>query len=182
MNTKQQINLKFLIKLGKTPTQILEILQKMYGGNTMSFTCVFEWYKRLKEACKEMRDDFRNWRPSISKTENKIEWVRQMMCGYHELTVEMIASRLDMKKDSVWTIITEDLGMWKVSTKMVPRQLNNGEKEDHMQVCQDIIKHLQTEPDLLHKDHQEVCNNGAEKHLRRILPAVHTSVQRRMGK
>ena len=35
----------------------------------------------------------------------------------------MIASQLDMKKDSVWKIITEDLGMWKVCAKMVPRLL-----------------------------------------------------------
>ena len=41
--------------------------------------------------------------------------------------------------------------MRKVGAKMVPRLLNDDQKECHMQVCQDIIKHLQTEPDLLHR-------------------------------
>ena len=63
----------------------------------------------------------------------------------------MIASQLNMKKDSVWKIITEDLGMWKVCAKMVPRLLNDHQKEHHMQICQDIIERLQTEPDLLRR-------------------------------
>ena len=40
--------------------------------------------------------------------------------------------------------------MRKVCPKMVPRLLND-QKEHHMQVCQDIIRHLQTEPDLLRR-------------------------------
>ena len=55
---------------------------------------------------------------------------------------------MDLKKDTVWKIITEDLGMWKVCTKMVPRLLNDDQKEHRVQVCQDIIERLQTEPDL----------------------------------
>ena len=52
----------------------------------------------------------------------------------------MIASQLDLKKDSVWKIITENLGMRKVCAKMVPRLLNDDQKERRMQVCQDIIE------------------------------------------
>ena len=52
----------------------------------------------------------------------------------------MIASQMDLKKDSVWKIITEDLGMWKVCTKMVPRLLNDDQKERRMQVYQDITE------------------------------------------
>ena len=41
--------------------------------------------------------------------------------------------------------------MRKVSTKMVPRLLNDDQKERPLQVCQDIMGHLQTEPDLLRR-------------------------------
>lgn len=149
MNTKQRINLKFLVQLGKTPSQALEILQQVYGANTMSRTRVFEWHKRFKEGREEVEDDSRSGRPSTSRTEVNIERVRQVMRGDRQLTVRMIASKLDMKKDSVWKIITEDLGMRKVCAKMVPRLLNDDQKECRMQVCQDIIERLQTEPDLL---------------------------------
>ena len=41
--------------------------------------------------------------------------------------------------------------MRKVCTKLVPRLLNYDQKERRMQVCQDIMERLQTEPDLLHR-------------------------------
>ena len=46
-------------------------------------------------------------------------------------------------------IITEDLGMRKICAKMVPRLLNEGQKERRVQVWQDILELLETEPNLL---------------------------------
>ena len=41
--------------------------------------------------------------------------------------------------------------MRKVCAKLVPRLLNDVQKERRLQVCQDIIERLQTEPDLLRR-------------------------------
>ena len=127
------------------------MLKQVYGDNAISQTHVFEWHKRFREGHKEMRDDSRSGRPSATRTEVHLEWVKQIVHGNHWLTVQMIPNQLDMKKDSVWKIITKDLGMGKVCTKMVPRVLNDNQKERHMQMCQDIIEHLQNEPDLLRR-------------------------------
>ena len=43
----------------------------------------------------------------------------------------------------------EDLGMRKIRAKMIPRLLNEGQKERRVQVCQDIFEQLETEPNLL---------------------------------
>ena len=61
----------------------------------------------------------------------------------------MIADELSMNSERVWRIITEDLGMRKVCAKMVPRLLNDGQKKNRVQVCQDILKQLEITPDLL---------------------------------
>ena len=63
----------------------------------------------------------------------------------------MITSQLHIKKEIVWKIITEDLYMLKICAKMVQKLLNDNQKENLMQVCQDIVGRLQTEPDLLHR-------------------------------
>ena len=63
----------------------------------------------------------------------------------------MIADELKINCDSIWKIITEDLGMWKIYAKMVPKLLDNDQKEWCMEVYQDILEHLQTEPDLLQR-------------------------------
>ena len=61
----------------------------------------------------------------------------------------MIANELGMNSERVWKIIKEDLGVRKICAKMVPRLLNEGQKERLVQVCQDILEQLETEPNLL---------------------------------
>ena len=61
----------------------------------------------------------------------------------------MIADELGMISERVWRIITEDLEMRKICAKMVPRLLNEGQKERRVQVCQDILEQHETEPNLL---------------------------------
>ena len=117
----------------------------------MSRTRVFEWHKRFKEGREDVEDDSMSGRPSSSRIEVNVERVKQIVRGDHRLNVRMIASQLDMKKDNVWKITTEDLGMRKVCAKMVPRLLNDDQKERRMQMCQDIFKQLQNEPDLLRR-------------------------------
>ncbi|KAG5313520.1 GVQW3 protein, partial [Pseudoatta argentina] len=46
---EQRINVKFLVKLKKTPTECYKLLKEAYGENSLSRTRVFEWYKRFSE-------------------------------------------------------------------------------------------------------------------------------------
>ena len=96
-----------------------------------------------------MEDDPRSRRPTTSRTNKNVEHVREKVRSDCRLTVRMIADELNMNSDRVWRIITEDLWMRKVCAKMVPRLLNDGQKENRVQVCQDILKQLEFTPDLL---------------------------------
>ena len=71
-----------------------------------------------------------------------VKRVRQVLCGNRRLTVRLTATPLHMKRVRVWKIIPEDLDMRKIYTKMVPRLLNDDQKERCMQACQDIIVRL----------------------------------------
>ena len=152
MSVKQQINLKFLVCLGKTPTEALKLLQEVYGDDTISRTRLFEWHRRFKERREEVEDDHRrDGRPSTSRTDEIVERVRQKVWSDRCLTVRMIADELGMNSERVWRMIMEDLGMRKIWAKMVPRLLNVGQKERRVQVCQDILEQLETAPKLLKK-------------------------------
>ena len=100
--------------MGNTPSQALEILQWIYGNNNMSCTHCFEWHKRFKE---EVKDDSRSRKPSSSRTEYNSERVKQVVYSDRRSTIRMIPNQLVMKKDRVWLIITEDLGIRKVGVK-----------------------------------------------------------------
>ena len=108
MTTEQRINLNFLVRLGKTPSDTLEVLQEVYGDETMSRSRVFEWHKRFKEGREDVEEDCRSGRrPSTSRTADNVERVKQMVRGDCRLTVRMIADELEINRDSVWKIITK---------------------------------------------------------------------------
>ena len=96
-----------------------------------------------------MEDDHASGRPSTSRTDENVERVTQKVQSNRHLTVRMITDELGMNSERVWRIITEDLGMRKTCAKMVPRLLNQGKKERRVQVCQDILEQLETDPNLL---------------------------------
>ena len=91
MSVEQRIKLKFLVRLGKTPTEELKLLQEVYGDDTMSRTRLFEWHRRFKEGREEVKDDHRSGRPSIRRTDKNVERVRQNVQSNRHLTVRMIS-------------------------------------------------------------------------------------------
>ena len=107
-----------------------------------------EWHKRFKEGREEVEDDQRSGRPSTSGTADNIEHVKQMVRADRRLTVRMITEEVSINKDTVWSIITENLEMHKVCAKMVPKLLSDDQKQQRVTVCQDIIERFEDEPDL----------------------------------
>ena len=101
MSVEQRVNLKFLVRLGKTPTEALKLLQVVYGDDTMSSTRLFEWHRRFKEGREKVEDDHRSGRPSTSRTNENAERVRQNVRSDRRLTVTMIADELGMNSERV---------------------------------------------------------------------------------
>ena len=63
------------------------MLQEVYGDKVMSCSRVFEWHKWFKEGHEDVEDDSRSGRPSMSRTVDNVECVKQMVCGDRQLTV-----------------------------------------------------------------------------------------------
>ena len=130
----------------------------------MTKTRLFQWCTRFKEGRQEVEDDHRSGRPSTSGATDNIERVRLKVWSNRRLTVQMIADELGMNSgltvrmiadelgmnsERVRRIVMEDLEMKKICAKMVPKLLNEGQTERRVQVCQDILEQLKTEPKLL---------------------------------
>ena len=65
----------------KTPSQSLEMLQQLYGDNTLSHAHVFEWNKRFKVEREKVKDHFRGGRSSRSRADVNVEWIKHLACG-----------------------------------------------------------------------------------------------------
>ena len=143
-STEQQTYLKFLVRLGKTPTE----------GSRSTPASLWKWSNvkmssfRVAQKVQGRKMTPGGGRPSTSKTEENVERVRQKVRSGRRLTVRMIANELSMNSERVWIIITEELGMRKICVKMVPRLLTD-EQEWRVEVCQDILTRLKTDRNLL---------------------------------
>ncbi|XP_066951259.1 platelet binding protein GspB-like isoform X9 [Macrobrachium rosenbergii] len=125
---EQRINLKKLVKLGKGPTECLKLLKEAYGEDAMSRPRVFEWHKRFKSGREEVEDDPKSGRPSSVKTAETIDKVQELVQSDRSLTVRMIAEELSLNRESVRTILVQELGMRKVCAKScLLRSSNAGE-------------------------------------------------------
>ena len=146
---EQRVNLKFLVKLGKNPNECVKLLQEAYGEDAMSKTRVYEWHKRFKNGREEVEDDRKSGRPSTSKTDENIDRVRQLVRSDRRLTVRMIAEELGMNRETVRTILVQELGMRKVCAKMVPKLLTDDQKEHRVNVCRDLLERIRDDPEFL---------------------------------
>ena len=113
LELEQQTNIKFLVKLGKSGNKIREMLVQVSRDNAMKKTAVYKWVKRFSERRESVTDD-RSGRPAMSRTEEKIVKVRQVVRKNRRPTVRSIAEQVNIDRETVRKILTEDLDMRKV--------------------------------------------------------------------
>ena len=93
MNAEEGINLKFSVRLGKTPPETLEMLQKVYKYSTY----VFKWNKKFIMGYYKLKDDTMIGRPSTGGTKINIEPLKQLVRGDRQLIHWMTAYQWDIK-------------------------------------------------------------------------------------
>ncbi|KAE9521254.1 hypothetical protein AGLY_018346 [Aphis glycines] len=71
---EQRINLKFLVKLGKSATKSFNLLTEVYGDSDHD-----HWHKRFREGREEVEDNQRVGRPCSSKTNDNISKINEIV-------------------------------------------------------------------------------------------------------
>ncbi|XP_050040395.1 protein GVQW3-like [Dermacentor andersoni] len=128
VHLEQRVNIKFCVKLGKTATQICELLCDDYGNKTLSRERVFERHKRFVSRRTSVEDDTRQGRPATSRNENvaRIREIAQQDCT---ITVRMLSDALDISKTTCHQILRETLGKRKLNARLLPHSLTEDQKD-----------------------------------------------------
>jgi hypothetical protein len=63
------------------------MLMQVYGDNAMKKTAVYKWVTRFPEGRGSVTDEERSGQPAMSRTEENIAKVRQIVRENHQLTV-----------------------------------------------------------------------------------------------
>jgi predicted HTH transcriptional regulator len=77
---------------------------------------------------KSVSDEERSGRPA-TRTEENIAKVCQIVHENRQLTVRSITEQVNMDRETVRKILTEDLDMRKMCAKMVPKELTKEQKQ-----------------------------------------------------
>jgi len=86
-----------------------------------------------------VKDDARSGHPSTARTDENVECVCRLLTEDHHTTLQMIADRLNIGKETVRRIVTEDLGKRKICARFVPHALTTEQKQEHIVFCQDLL-------------------------------------------
>ena len=113
----------------KNATETYEKLRRAYGEHVLSRTQVFRWHKAFLDGRESVEDEPRCGRPCTSKTDENVTKVRDLVRYDRRLTVRMISSVLNLNCQTVYGILTFELGMQKICAKLVPIILTNEQKE-----------------------------------------------------
>jgi len=114
-------NSEYLVELGNSGNKISEMLVQVYGDNAMKKTAVYKWVKRFSEGRESVTDEGRSGWPATSRTEENIAKIRQIVQENCRQTARSIAVQVNITRETVRKILTEDLDIRKVYAKMVPK-------------------------------------------------------------
>jgi predicted HTH transcriptional regulator len=114
LELEQRMNIKFLVKLGKSGNKIRVMLVQVYEDNAMKKRAVYKWVKCFSEGRKSVTDEERSERPATSRTEENNAKIHQIVHENRRLTVRSTAEQVNIDRETVRKILTEDLDMRKV--------------------------------------------------------------------
>ena len=122
---------------------------EVYGKECMSRTHVFEWHKSIHEGRTDVEDDERSRRPTISKTTNINRESEKIVREDCRLSIRLIAERMSIDKETMWQVLHENLHITKVCAQVVSKLLTSGQKEKRQEICADISKQIEENPNFL---------------------------------
>jgi hypothetical protein len=116
MKIEQRINLKFLVKLKKSPTECFQMLKEVYGDNVMSRTRVListngSWEVGRKWKKTNVRDALQHQKPKK---------MCEIVCKDRRLSIRMVAEMVNMGKETVRQILHDQLDMMKSHRSLLP--------------------------------------------------------------
>ena len=101
----------------------LQSLNDLKKNDAPKKTCVYKWIERFQDDREAVEDDEGRGRPTTSKNNEKIDFVRNLVKEDGRLTVYQIAETVGISVGLAHSILHYDLCLSKLSARWVPKAL-----------------------------------------------------------
>ena len=132
-----RVCIRFCANLGKSATETLEMIQQVFGDQSLNRTQVFQWYARFK-AGRTSVDDEHTGRLTSSTTPETVAQIQEIIRQDRHRTIRDIAEEVHVGYGTCQRVLTEELGMHRVAAKFVPRILTADQKQQRVNVCTEL--------------------------------------------
>jgi hypothetical protein len=137
---EQRYTIKFRAKLGKSGSETLHLLRTAHGDVVLCSSQVLRWHKAFKDRRESVEDKQRAGRPSTSKTENNVAYVKAVLDRDRRFSARLMAEEVGPPKTDVHRIITEDLHMRKIANTWFLHH-NNAPSHTSFAVREFLVQH-----------------------------------------
>lgn len=131
---------------GKTATEIRDILQKVHGTSTPSFSTISFWVSKFKRGRTSTKDEPRSGRPKTATNEEMVSKVHDLVLADRRVKLREIAETTGISYERVQNIVHEHLGMRKLSARWVPRLLTVDNKRNRVTTSKECLALLKRNP------------------------------------
>ncbi len=146
---KQRIVIEFCVRVGKTATETLHLLNQAYGAVAMKKTQVFYWHKCFQNGRLDVLDKPRAARAKTGRSAENVNKIKDLVEGDRCLSVTALSGLSGIAATSVFRILTMDLELKRRSAKFVPHLLTAAHQEHRLEVCQRLLQRVEAEPEIL---------------------------------
>lgn len=87
------------------------MIRRVYGGNSLSRTQCYEWFRRFKSGRESIEDDHRSGRPSTSTDDSHVSQIDEIVHSNRRLTIREMSDDCGISFGSCQRIWTEHLRM-----------------------------------------------------------------------
>jgi len=144
------------VRLGKTGSETFEMLKQAFGDSCMSRSRTFEWFGRFKNGRTLTANDDRSGRPSTATTPSKVEQVREAVNQDRRRTVHDLCAEVGIGYGSCQRILTEQLNMYRIAAKFMPRVLTQDQRDSRVAICQELKETVKKRSDTpLERHHRQ---------------------------
>ena len=127
-----ELSSSFFFLQGKVPKEIHAILTITLEERAPSYATIKYWvaqFKRYFSTCNAPHPR----RPKTVTTPEVIDQLHELIFEDCQISAKSIAEQLGISQERVGSIIHEDLDMWKLSAKCVPKCVNGDQKHQRCQ-------------------------------------------------
>ena len=139
--------IKFFICKGLNATDIGKELDSVCKNDAPSYRTVAKWIAEFKEPERAFGDSRRTGRPSTITTDENIKAAERIVMRDRQISVRRLAYELAIPTTTVYEIISNQLGMKKVSIRWILKLFTPIQCANRVDCYQELLQESKVNPD-----------------------------------